>query len=96
MTPFKSLHPLDIPSKVVIAGKEVEKISSYKYLGTVIDDKLSWVENTNLVVSKALYLLRKLKSFDVDKSILIMCYISFIETVLTLICYDLLVLRIKC
>ncbi len=39
-------------SKVVIAGKEVEKVNSYKYVGTVIDDKLSWVENTNLV-SKA-------------------------------------------
>lgn len=73
-------------------GKEVDKVSSYKYLGTVIDDKLSWVENTNLVLSKAqnrLYLLRKLKSFYVDKSILVMFYRSFIETVLTfaMICW---------
>ncbi len=50
------------------------------------------MENTNLLVSKAqkrLYLLRKLKSFDVDKSILIMFYRSFIETVLTfaMICW---------
>ncbi len=58
-------------SKVVIAGKEVEKVNSYKYVGTVIDDTLSWVENTNLVISKAqkrLYLLRKLKIyFEINK-----------------------------
>ncbi len=46
----------------------------------------------NLVISKGqkrLHLLRKLKSFDVDKSILIMFYRSFIETVLTfaMICW---------
>ncbi len=85
-------NSVEIPSKVVIAGKEVEKVSSYKYLGTLIDDKLRWVENTNLIISKAqkrLYLLRKLKSFEVDKSILIMFYRSFIETVLTfaMICW---------
>jgi len=79
-------------SKVVIAGKEVEKVSSYKYLGTLIDDKLRWVEHTNFIVSKAqkrLYLLRKLKSFEVVKSILIMFYRSFIESVLTfaMICW---------
>lgn len=41
-------NSVDIQSKIVIAGKEVEKVNSYKYLGTVIDDKLSWVENTKL------------------------------------------------
>ncbi len=46
-------NSVDIQSKVVTAGKEVEKVNPYKYLGTVIDNKLSWVENTNLVVSKA-------------------------------------------
>ncbi len=75
-------NSVEIPSKVVIAGKEVEKVSSYKYLGTLIDDKLRWVENTNLIISKAqkrLYLLRKLKSFEVDKSILIMFYRSLLK-----------------
>ncbi len=51
-----------------------------------------WVENTNLIISKAqkrLCLLRKLESFDVDKSILLMVYRSFIETVLifAMICW---------
>ncbi len=46
-------NSVEIPSKVVIAGKEVEKVSSYKCLGTLIDDKLRWVENTNLIISKA-------------------------------------------
>ncbi len=89
---IKFHNSADIKSKEVIAGKEVEKVNSYKYLGKIIADKLSWVGNTNLVVSKAqkrLYLLRKRKSFDVDKSILIMFYGSFIETILTyaMICW---------
>ncbi len=45
-------NSVETPSKVVIAGKEVEKVSSYKYLDTLIDDKRSWVENTNLIIWK--------------------------------------------
>lgn len=40
---------VDVTVKIVIASKEAEKINSYKYLGTVIDDKLNWVKNANLV-----------------------------------------------
>ena len=73
-------------SKSVIHGKEVQIVSTYKYLGTVFDDKLTWDENTNAVIKKCnqrLYFLRKLNSFSVDKSILKLFYSSFIESVLT-------------
>ncbi len=43
-------NSVEIPSKVVTAGKEVEKVSSYKYLGTLIDDKLRWVENKSYYI----------------------------------------------
>ncbi len=44
-------NSVETPSKVVIAGKEVEKVSSYKYLDTLIDDKRSLLyESTKTVV----------------------------------------------
>jgi len=67
-------------SKVVIAFKEVDKVSSNKYLGTLIDDKFYCIESTKMVI---------FKSSEVDKSILIMFYRSFLESVLTfaMICW---------
>jgi len=48
---------------LVINAEEVEKISQYKYLGTIIDSRLDFGENVNLIYKKAnsrLYHLRKL------------------------------------
>ena len=59
----------------------MEIVTSYKYLGTIVDDKLKFTENAQAIVKKGqqrLYFLRKLKSFSVDNSI-----ISFIERVLS-------------
>ena len=38
--------------KIFIGGDAIEQVSEYKYLGTVIDDKLSWDENTKKLQSK--------------------------------------------
>ena len=57
---------------------------SYTYLGTIIDDKLSWSENTNNIFSKCmqrLYFLRLLRSFGIDNTILAMFYSSVIQSV---------------
>jgi len=77
---------------IVINGEPVERTKSYKYLGVIIDNKLNWSLNADLVCSKAkkrLYFLRKLKEFEVDTSILRMFYDTVIHTVLTfaLICW---------
>ena len=59
--------------QTVIHGENVEIVSSYKYLGTVFDSKLSWDENTNIIVKKGqqrLYFLSKLNLFSVSKSVL--------------------------
>ena len=67
-----------------MSQQEVEIFSSYKYRGTVIDQKLSFTENVDFVYKKLIKnthnLLRKLKSFDV---ILESVYRSLIESVLT-------------
>lgn len=64
----------------------VENVSEYKYLGTVIDNKLNWNSNTEQVYKKCLqrlYFLRKLRSFDVDVKILYLFYTCFVQSVLT-------------
>ena len=74
------------PEPLVIDGQEVDRVESYTYLGTVIDSKLSFTKNTDNIYSKAqsrLYMLRKLRSFGVDKKVLKMFYFSFIESLLT-------------
>ena len=71
--------------KTIIENKEVETVSSYKYLGTTFDDKLKWSNNTDDIVKKCnqrIYFLRKLNSFGVDKKVTKLLCSSFIESVL--------------
>ncbi len=61
------------------------KGQSYKYLGTIIDSKLSFEANREAVCRKGhqrLFFLRKLCTFHIDKTLLIMFYHSYIESVL--------------
>ena len=39
----------EVKSPVVICGESVEQVESFKYLGTVIDNKLSFQENTDYI-----------------------------------------------
>ena len=58
---------------VVINGNVIEQVHTYKYLGVVIDDKLKWDEQASAVskkINKLMFFLRKLNSFNVDKTIL--------------------------
>ena len=76
--------------KTIIENKEVETVSSYKYLGTTFDDKLKWSDNTDDIVKKCnqrMYFLRKLNSFGVDKKVTELFYSSFIESVLYVFLY---------
>ena len=60
------------PNSVVIKGVEVERVSTYKYLGVVFDS-FNWQENKNTIIQKAyccLHCLRKLRSFNVRPDIL--------------------------
>ena len=70
---------------VVINGCEIEQVDSYKYLGVIIDNKLTWVEQAKSVsskINKRMFFLRKLNSFHVDKTILELFYSSVINSII--------------
>ena len=63
----------------------MEVVDSFKYLGTVVDQKLTFTQQVDFVFKKAqqcLFLLRKLKYFGVSHGILEMVYRSLIESIL--------------
>jgi hypothetical protein len=71
---------------VKINNESVDIVHEYKYLGTVIDDKLNWVPNGKRIFAKAqqrLYILRKLNLFNVDKVIMHLFYKSVVESIIT-------------
>ena len=71
---------------ITIGNQFVEQVDSFKYLGTVLDKKLCFSSHVDTVCKKAnqrLYLLRKLKCFDVSMPILETVYRSLIESILT-------------
>ena len=90
MIDFKR-NKIHIPP-LYIKGEEVERVSEYKYLGTLIDNKLSFDQNTDSIHKKCrqrLYILYSLRSLRVDAKILQRCYEAFIMSVLSfsLVCW---------
>ena len=75
---------LFVPVKV--NNEPVEVVSNFKYLGTLIGNKISFSDNSDLIYKKSqqrLYLLRKLRSFGVRRELLQIVYKSLVESVLT-------------
>ena len=71
---------------VRIKTEDVESVKTFKYLETVLDNNLSFTTHVDTVrkkVNQRMYLIRKLKSFDVDKKMLEMIYRSLVESILT-------------
>ncbi|KAG5279123.1 hypothetical protein AALO_G00106350 [Alosa alosa] len=70
---------------VPINGVNVEVVSTYKYLGLHLDNKLDWSANTDALYKKGqrrLYFLRRLRSFNVCSKLLRMFYQSVVASVL--------------
>ena len=66
---------------VVINNTCVERVSTYKYLGVVFDDKLKWGDHIDSLMKKLnsrMYCLRKMNDFNVRSEILTMFYKSVI------------------
>ena len=79
-------HFLFLFVPVKVNNEPVEVVSNFKYLGTLIDNKLSFSDNSDLIYKKSqqrLYLLRKLRSFDVSRELFQIVYKSLVESVLT-------------
>ncbi|KAJ8047999.1 hypothetical protein HOLleu_00144 [Holothuria leucospilota] len=69
---------------VQIKDSVVDRIHTYKYLGIVINDTLTWGDHVDIVIKRLnsrLYCLRKLANFDVHPEILSMFYCSIISGV---------------
>ncbi len=69
-----------------INGMVVERVSSFKFLGTHISEDLTWTTNTSSLVKKAhqcLFFLRTLKKNHLSPAILVNFYRCAIESILT-------------
>ena len=82
----------NVGPSVAIDDKHVEIVDSYKYLGSVIDNKLKGDQNLNRITKKArqrLFFLRKLNYVKVNNKILTLFYTSIIQSVITfcIICW---------
>ena len=69
-----------------INGAKVERVDEYKYLGTILDNKLTFSANTQAIYKKCqsrIYFLQKLRSLKVNAWILSNFYRCYIESVAT-------------
>ena len=69
-----------------INGTEVERVTSYRFLGVHISEDLSWTLNSSKLIKKAhqrLFFLRKLKKAHLSPQILVNFYRCIIESILT-------------
>ncbi|KAM7379021.1 hypothetical protein PAMP_017842 [Pampus punctatissimus] len=76
----------DMHTPVHINGTEVERVSSFKFLGVHISEDLTWTLNTSTLVKKAhqrLFFLRRLKKINLSPQILVNFYRCTIESILT-------------
>ena len=53
ITDFRKNRTQHSPVVTKFKGVEVERVSTYKYLGVVFDSSLNWKENTNTIKKKA-------------------------------------------
>ena len=70
---------------VTISNSSVAVVSSYKYLGVIIQDNLKWKEHVEAQTKKAnkrMYNVRRLKKLKIDSNILCLFYNAVISSVL--------------
>jgi hypothetical protein len=69
-----------------LKGQTVERVEEYRYLGTIIDNKLTFSKNADAIHKKCkqrMYILYQLRSLMVSSKIIQQCYHAFVESVLT-------------
>lgn len=75
-----------VPALLYINGECVERVETFKYLGVLISNDLSWAANTTAIVKRArqrLHFLRVLRRNNMDRRLLIRFYHATVESVLT-------------
>ena len=76
----------NVHEDLVINEQIVERVSEYKYLGTIIDCKLNFESNVNSIYKKAnsrMFFVRKLHRLHVNKKIVELFYRSIVEATIT-------------
>ena len=71
---------------IIIDRAVVEQVESFKFLGVLITNKLTWSKHTKTVVKRAqqnIFPLRRLKRFDLGPQILKRFYSCTIKSILT-------------
>ena len=79
------LEKLQLSFQVYIDGVEVERVTEYKYLRTVLDNKLNFNKNTDFIHKRCqprIFCLQKLRALNVSAAFLCTFYRSCIESVL--------------
>ena len=74
-------------SDLVMKGKKVERVSQYKYLGTVLESKLNFDQNAVLIQKKCqsrIYLLQKLRNLNVNSCVALVQGVSSAHVVMGL------------
>ena len=74
-------HPLS--QSLMIKGQTVETVSTCKYLGTVVDENLTFTDNVHHIYKKTQQRLFLLRSSNVSADVLQFVYTSLIESVLS-------------
>ena len=78
-----------LPDPIIINDYAVERVSTNKYLGVMLNNDPSLSNNTDYIISKLnsrLYCLRKIKKFNANICILKLFYQLVIKSVLTYCC----------
>jgi hypothetical protein len=71
---------------LILNGAKVERVKEYKYLGTIIDEKLTFTSNTQAIHKKCqsrIHCMQKLRKLGTNTQILQTFYSSFLVSVLT-------------
>ena len=72
--------------KVILNNQEVEIVDYFKYLGLFVDSALNFNIHVEHVLGKCnqrLYVLRRLRSFEVSREILVQVYKSIVLSIIT-------------
>ena len=78
-----------LPDPIIINDHTAERVSTYKYLGVMLNNDLSWSNNTDYIISNLnsrFYCLRKLRKLNVNICILKHFYQLVIKSVFTYCC----------
>ena len=78
----RSAHPTSLQISLKLGNnQEIKQVSHYKYLGLILDDKLSWKEHISFLsnkLSRALGMLFKIRHFIKKQTILILIHSIFL------------------